>query len=446
MSNITVIGTGYVGLVTGACLSDFGLSVTCYDVDREKIGRLNKGEIPIFEEGLEPIVRKNSGNGRLTFSCDLARAVTSASVIFLAVGTPSLPDGSADLSYLEQALRDLAGHLDGYQVIVSKSTVPIGTTRRIREKLAAFCREAGREATFDVIANPEFLREGSAVYDFMHPDRVILGFDAPRALAVMKDVYRVLYLNETPFIETDFETAETIKYASNAFLAVKISYINQVADFCEAVGADVACVAKAMGRDGRIGAKFLHPGPGYGGSCFPKDVRAFIRTGKEHQTRLTILEEIDAFNENRKIRMTERIVSALGGVRGRTIAVLGLAFKPNTDDMRESPALTVVRRLAEQGALIRAFDPAALAEARTKYFADLSASVTYHADEYETAGRADALVILTEWNQFRNLDLNRLKTAMAGRQFFDLRNIYSKANVEALGFEYHGVGIAPKRS
>jgi UDPglucose 6-dehydrogenase len=439
MNKIAVLGTGYVGLVTGSCLADFGLEVTGCDVDRTKIDLLNAGGIPIYEEGLDLIIKRNRATGRLTFTTDIGAAIGASDVVFIAVGTPSGDDGSADLSYVQSACRDIARHLNGYKVIVSKSTVPVGTTRRIKGWITGELKAAGKDVPFDVISNPEFLREGSAVFDFMHPDRVILGYESDKALAVMKDVYRVLSLNETPFVETNLETAEMIKYASNSFLAVKISFINEISKLCEATGANVSHVAKAMGRDGRIGPKFLHPGPGYGGSCFPKDTRAFAFTGRQYGTPLSIIEEVIKFNARHMQSMVAKIVSAMGAVRGKTIAVLGLAFKPNTDDMREAASLVIIRELVRQGALIRAFDPASMTEARQKYFKDLP-QLEYGENEYGTVKGADALVILTEWNQFRNLDLHTIKRGMKDKYFFDFRNIYPRAQVEAAGFTYTGVG------
>jgi UDPglucose 6-dehydrogenase len=440
MNTIAVIGTGYVGLVTGACLSDFGLIVRCADIDTEKIEKLNKGVIPIFEPGLDVIVERNTYYKRLTFTSEVEKAVEAADVVFIAVGTPSTEDGSADLRYVEAAARTVARALNGYKVVVDKSTVPIGTGRKVKEWIREELEKLGKaDQEFDVVSNPEFLREGSAVYDFTHPDRVVIGYESPRALEVMKRVYRVLYLNETPFVETNLETAEMIKYASNAFLAVKITFINEIANLCEAVGADVQDVARAMGKDGRIGAKFLHPGPGYGGSCFPKDTRALARTARDAGSPLTIIDSTIAANEEQKKRMVRKIAAAAGDYRGWTFAVLGLAFKPNTDDMREAPALTILTELSLKGAFFRVYDPAAMTEARHR-LADLADRIVYCENEYEALKGADALIILTEWNQFRNLDLSRVKNELKRSLFFDFRNIYKRPLAEAAGLRYVGVG------
>ncbi len=439
MSRIAVIGTGYVGLVSGACLADFGNQVTCIDVDQKKIAALQRGEIPIFEPGLEEVVARTTAAGRLSFTVGLADAVRASEVVFIAVGTPPAEDGSADLTHVEAAARGIGQVMDGYRVIVNKSTVPVGTGRAVAAWIRDELSRRGVSHEFDVVSNPEFLREGSAVQDFTHPDRVVIGSDSPKARAVMKEVYRALYLNETPCVETGLETAEIIKYAANAFLAVKITFINEVANLCESVGANVQDVARAMGRDGRIGAKFLHPGPGYGGSCFPKDTRAMARTGRDHGEDLTLVEATIAANERQKARMVRKIEEGMGGVEGRTIAVLGLAFKPNTDDMREAPALAICEGLAARGARIRAWDPAAMREAGWR-LASIKAKLVLARDEYDALDGADAVVILTEWNQFRTMDLDRVKGLLKGRCFFDLRNIYARHAVEAKGLLYFGVG------
>ncbi|MCL1818907.1 MAG: UDP-glucose/GDP-mannose dehydrogenase family protein, partial [Spirochaetaceae bacterium] len=363
MHTIAVIGTGYVGLVTGACLADFGLNVICADIDCAKIEKLKKGEIPIYEPGLDIIVERTAYYKRLSFTLDVEAAVREASVVFIAVGTPPAEDGSADLRYVEAASRAIARALNGYKVIVGKSTVPVGTGQKVKRWLQDELAKTGRCAEFDVVSNPEFLREGSAVYDFTHPDRVVIGCDSPRALATMKQVYRVLYLNETPFVETTIETAEMIKYAANSFLAVKITFINEIANLCEKTGANVQDVARAMGKDGRIGAKFLHAGPGYGGSCFPKDTRALAELARNAGVPVSIVEAAIAANDRQKFRMVEKISLCLGSLKGKTIAVLGLAFKPNTDDMREAPALTILAELARRGARLQVYDPAAMTEA-----------------------------------------------------------------------------------
>jgi len=439
MHSIAVIGTGYVGLVTGACLSDFGLTVTCADIDEGKIEKLKSGKIPIFEPGLDVIVERNAYYKRLSFTTDVESAVRDADVVFIAVGTPPAEDGSADLSYVKAAAETVARAMDGYKVVVNKSTVPVGTGRKVKAWIAEELSERGAGFEFDVVSNPEFLREGSAVYDFTHPDRVVIGYETAKALETMKQVYRVLYLNETPFVETNLETAEMIKYASNAFLAVKITFINEIANLCEAVGANVQDVARAMGKDGRIGAKFLHAGPGYGGSCFPKDTKALSEIGRKAGSPLTLVEGTIAANERQKLRMARKIEAAMGDVRGRTVAVLGLAFKPNTDDMRDAPSLTVMSELAAAGAKFRVYDPAAMDEAKWR-LEKLVDSVVFCSDEYEAIAGSDALVILTEWNQFRNLDLARVKSELKSGLFFDFRNVYKRPLVEAAGLIYHGVG------
>ncbi|HHU36690.1 MAG TPA: UDP-glucose/GDP-mannose dehydrogenase family protein [Treponema sp.] len=444
MATIAVAGTGYVGLVSGACLADFGNQVICVDNNQVKIDRLKKGEIPIYEQGLEDVVKRNVGDGRLSFTVDMASAVRASDVVFIAVGTPPADDGSADLSYVEAVAREVARAMNGYKVIVDKSTVPIGTGKKVRawilDELSK--RKDSASFEFDVVSNPEFLREGSAVLDFMHPDRVVLGCESKKALKIMKNVYRSLYINETPFIETNVETAEMIKYASNSFLAVKITFINEVANLCEKVGANVLDVAKAMGRDGRIGNKFLHPGPGYGGSCFPKDTRAMAQIGRDANEPLSIVEATVVANEKQKERMITKIELGMGGqgsLKGKTIAILGLAFKPNTDDMREAPALTILPGLVARGARLRICDPAAREEALWR-LEPIKDSFVWCNDEYETMEGADALVLMTEWNQYRNLDLDKVKKLLAKSIFFDLRNVYKRTALEAKGFAYYGIG------
>ena len=445
MTTITVAGTGYVGLVSGACLADFGNTVICVDNNPEKIATLKKGGIPIYEPGLDTVVERNVAAGRLSFTTDMAAAVRASDVVFIAVGTPPADDGSADLKYVEAVAREVARAMNGYKVIVDKSTVPVGTGRKVTGWISEELARRGGEAAefgFDVVSNPEFLREGSAVQDFMHPDRVVIGAESEQARELMKNVYRSLYLNETPYIETNLETAEMIKYASNSFLAVKITFINEVANLCEKVGANVQDVAKAMGRDGRIGGKFLHPGPGYGGSCFPKDTQAMARIGRDHGEPLSIVETTIEANERQKLRMVSKIETGLGGegsLSGKKIAVLGLAFKPNTDDMREAPAITIIEGLAARGALIRACDPAAMKEASWR-LEHITSSVSYFDDEYAAIEGADAVVLMTEWNQYRNLDLDRIKSLLTRPVFFDLRNVYKRPDVEAKGFVYFGVG------
>jgi UDPglucose 6-dehydrogenase len=430
---IVLVGAGYVGLVSAACFAEFGLSVVCVDNDEGKVERLRRGEIPIFEPGLDALVQGNAESGRLTFTTDLKGAVNDAAAVFIAVGTPSRRgDGHADLTHVYGAAREIAEALNGYTVVVTKSTVPVGTG----DEVERIIRETRPDADFDVVSNPEFLREGSAINDFMRPDRIVIGTDSERARSVMRQLYRVLYLIETPFVFASRITAELIKYASNAFLAVKITYINELADLCEVVGADVHDVARGIGLDGRIGRKFLHAGPGYGGSCFPKDTLALVRTGQSVGSPLRIVETVIDINEHRKRRMAEKIIAACGGdVRGKTVAVLGLTFKPNTDDMRDSPSLVIVPALQDAGASIRAFDPEGMAEAKK-----LLPGVTWCSSPYEATEGADAVTILTEWNEFRGLDIGRLKAAMKRKLIVDLRNIYSPAEMAAHGIDYVSVG------
>jgi UDPglucose 6-dehydrogenase len=432
---IAVIGTGYVGLVTGACFSEFGVTVVCVDKDAAKINRLNAGEIPIYEPGLDRLVHANMAANRLRFRTGLDRAVTRADAVFIAVGTPSRRgDGHADLRYVYDAARELAPHLRGYTVVVTKSTVPVGTGREV----ARIIRETNPEADFDVVSNPEFLREGSAIHDFMRPDRVMIGADSERALAVMRALYRPLYLLETPIVATTIETAELAKYAANAFLAAKVTFINEIADLCEKVGANVQDVAKGIGLDGRIGKKFLHAGPGYGGSCFPKDTRALVQTARDYGAPLRLIEAVVEVNDRRKEAMADRILAACGGsLAGKAVAVLGLTFKPNTDDMRESPALAIVPELLRLGATVAVFDPKGMAEAQKLLPQD---GIRWATSSYQAMEGADVLVLLTEWNEFRGLDLARVKALLRQPVVVDLRNIYKPGEMAALGFAYHSVG------
>lgn len=432
---IVVIGTGYVGLVSGACFAEFGHDVTCVDTNQEKIERLREGIIPIYEPGLDTLVKKNATEQRLHFSTELAPAVPDADAVFLAVGTPSSRrgDGYADLTFVYTAARELAAHLQGYTVVVDKSTVPVGTARQVERII----REQNPLAVFDVASNPEFLREGAALNDFMRPDRIVIGVDSKKAEKILRDVYKPLYLRETPIVCTTIETAELAKYAANAFLAVKISFINEIANVCEAVNANVIDLAKAIGMDGRIGNKFLHPGPGYGGSCFPKDTLALLRIVQEHGENVRIVEAAVEVNAAQKARMVKKIREMLGGNEaGKTIAILGLTFKPETDDMRDAPAITIVPALLEKGATIRVHDPQGMEEAKKH----LPNSIEYAINAYEAAQNADCLVLLTEWNQYRALDLHRLKNIMKSPIFVDLRNIYDPTTMREAGFVYTGVG------
>ncbi len=431
---IAVIGTGYVGLVSGACFSEFGFTVTCIDKDAGKIASLEQGVMPIYEPSLDDLVVRNVEAGRLSFSTDLGPSVADADAVFIAVGTPTRRgDGHADLSFVYRAAEELAAFLTGYTVVVTKSTVPVGTGREVE----ALIRKANPDAQFDVASNPEFLREGAAISDFMRPDRVVVGTESDAARNVMRALYRPLYLIETPILFTNLETSELIKYASNAFLAVKISYINQMADLCEQVGANVHDVAKGMGLDRRIGNKFLHPGPGYGGSCFPKDTLALARTADQHGAPVTIVDAVVAYNAARKQAMATRVIAALdGGVQGKTVAVLGLAFKPETDDMRDSPALEIIAGLVDAGATIRAYDPKAMDEAKPM----LPAAVTFCTSANACLDNADAAVLVTEWNEFRALTPASFETAMAGNVIVDLRNVYEPAVMRAAGLRYSSIG------
>ncbi len=428
-----MIGTGYVGLVSGACFADFGHRVTCVDTDADKIAALNRGEIPIFEPDLDRLVATSVKAGRLDFTTDLSGPVGKADAVFIAVGTPSRRgDGHADLTYVHAAAREIARALQGFTVVVTKSTVPVGTG----DEVERIIREVNPQADIAVASNPEFLREGAAIRDFKHPDRIVVGTDDDRARKVLGEVYRPLYLNQAPIMYTERRTAELIKYAANAFLATKITFINEIADLAEKVGADVQEVARGIGLDNRIGAKFLNAGPGFGGSCFPKDTRALVKTALDHDVPLRIVEAVLAVNDNRKRAMARKVASALGGnIRGKTVGLLGLTFKPDTDDMREAPSIPLVTGLLDLGAKVRAYDPAGMEQAKHEL-----PDITYCEDPYAVAKGADALVIVTEWRQFRALDLARLKREMANPVIVDLRNIYRREDMEALGFTYESVG------
>ncbi len=471
---IALIGTGYVGLVTGTCLADFGLSVTCVDQDEQKIDLLNSGGVPIYEPNLEALIKKNVSAGRLTFTTDLEKAVKESEVIFIAVGTPPNHDGSANLKQIEKVAQQVAASMNEYKVIVNKSTVPIGTAAKIKEIInkyqtmslrategsaailssvipakagihpSSHCEGAqqpkqsqltSKPFEFDVVSNPEFLREGSAVYDFTHPDKIVIGTTSPKAIKIMQEIYRPLYLIDTPFVITNPETAELIKYACNAFLATKITFINEIANLCDKVEADVHQIAKAMGLDGRISPKFLHPGPGYGGSCFPKDIEALYHFASACGYDFKLLREVISANKRQRELMVEKIKRHIGDLKGKTIGILGLAFKQNTDDVRKSPSIDIIKLLLKKGAKIRCFDPLAMDNAK-KILPDL----TYCQDEYETAQGSDALVIATEWNQFRNLDLLKIKNLLKFPILLDLRNLYNPTTLKSLGFFYGGVG------
>ena len=440
MQRIAIIGTGYVGLVSGTVLANMGNKVICVDVDESKIQALNNGQMPIYEPGLSELVKSNRAAERLEFTSSTQYAVENSDVVFIAVGTPAGDDGSADLTYVMSAACQIAKFINGYKVIADKSTVPIGTGREVRKAVQKVLDARGVDYTFDIVSNPEFLREGSAVYDFTHPDRVVLGTESDKALQIMKKVYNALYKLETPFIETNLETAEMIKYASNAFLAVKISYINEIANLCEKVGADVAQVAIAMGKDGRISPKFLHPGPGYGGSCFPKDTKALAYMGREMDAPMSVVEASIQANENQKHIMVRKIANSMGGdLNGKVLAILGITFKPNTDDMREAPALVILPELQKLGASFRIYDPKAGKEAPWRFPAVWESSHIANG-VYDALEGADGVVIITDWPFYRNIDLTRAKKIMRDRYFFDLRDIYKRNEVESAGFIYHGVG------
>lgn len=430
--HIAIIGTGYVGLVTGACFTEFGVFVTCVDRDEKRVRALKKGVVPFYEPGLEELVRKNLKKEQLKFTTRISDAVNSSSVIFIAVGTPPRGDGSADLRYVEEVAGEIARHMDGYKVIVTKSTVPVGTGDRIRRIISRNLKE---KVDFDIVSNPEFLREGSALEDFMRPNRVVIGAGNQRAVDVMRDLYKPLYLIETPFVITDMQSAELIKYASNCFLATKISFINEVANLCDKLGADVHAVAKGMGLDGRIGPKFLHPGPGFGGSCIPKDTKALLQTAARHKLDMKVVNAAVQVNEGQRRLMVQKVKTAMGNLKGKVVAVLGLSFKPNTDDTREAPSVYIIERLLKEKAVVRAYDPQAI-----KSIKSLLPAVSFAGDPYSAAKGADALIIVTEWNEFRNLDLNRIKRLLKQPYFFDLRNIYEPGRMKALGFKYFCVG------
>lgn len=430
--HIGIIGTGYVGLVTGACFAEFGVFVTCVDKDEKKIRALRKGNVPFYEPGLDDLVKRNIRQGRLKFTTRVGDAVDESLVVFIAVGTPPRGDGSAELKYIDAVAKEIAAHMNGYKVIVTKSTVPVGTGKRVRQTIAENLRE---QNNFDVVSNPEFLREGAAIEDFMRPNRVVLGADSQQAVAILKDLYKPLYLLETPFVITSVETAELIKYASNSFLATKISFINEIANLCDKVGADVNVVAKGMGLDQRIGSKFLHAGPGFGGSCFPKDTKALLRLAERHGIELSVVGAAISANERQRDMMLDKIKRGMGGLKGKIVAVLGLSFKPNTDDLRDAPSIYLIERLLKEKAKLRTYDPAAMDNAK-----GLFPGIVFCKDPYDAAKGADALVIVTEWNQFRNLDLEKIKGLLRQPFFFDLRNIYEPEKMKKTGFKYFCVG------
>lgn len=434
--HISMIGTGYVGLVSGACFAEFGIDVTCVDKDKEKIAKLNRGVIPIYEPGLDVIITKNVNEGRLKFTTDTSDGIKNSLVIFIAVGTPPKKDGSPDLSAVWEVAGEICENINDYKVIVNKSTVPVGTGKKLKEFIKANQKQ---KVNFSVASNPEFLREGSAIEDFMRPDRIVIGAEDPEAIAILKDLYSPIYLIETPTIITNVESAEMIKYAANAFLATKISFINEVAVLCEKVGADVHQVALGMGLDNRIGRKFLHPGPGFGGSCFPKDTKGFVQMAKEHDYELMIVSSTIKVNDEQRARSVEKILRALGGddAAGKTVGILGLSFKPNTDDMREAPSVPIVNALLERGIRVRAYDPVAMEESKKVLN---GANIVYCNNSYEVAEGSDVLVFITEWNQFRKLDMEKIKELLKNPIVVDLRNIYDPQAMRSMGFTYIGVG------
>lgn len=435
--NITVIGAGYVGLVTSGCLALLGMNVICMDIDEDKINKLKSGIVPIYEPGLESIIKENYGLGRLDFTTSIKNAVENAEVIFIAVGTPPLEDEPADMQYVHKAVRDIADHIDGYKVIVCKSTVPVGTGQWIKSEIKTILQQKGKGCDFDVVSNPEFLREGTAVKDFLKPDRIVIGAESEAAINIMKRIYAVQLQLDLPIVVTNIETAEMIKYASNAFLATKISYINEIADMCDLCNADISIVSKAMGLDSRIGAKFLNPGPGYGGSCFPKDTKALVNMGKNLGYFPMIVNSTVEVNNNRPGLMFEKIKKTIGDIENKTITILGIAFKPETDDIREAPAIKIITMLLYNGAKIKAYDPEAMMNAKKAY---TDASIEYCSDVYSACEGSDCIVLVTEWKEFSNLDFLRLKSIVRTPAIVDLRNIYEPGYVKSFGFSYEGVG------
>lgn len=440
MTKITIIGSGYVGLVTGVCLSDFGWQVTCVDHNAQIVDMLNQGNSPIYEPGLEDLLTRNLYYKRISFTTDLSAAVNDSEIIFIAVGTPQNEDGSAELANVFEVTHQIGRSMNSNKIIVDKSTVPVGTGQLIKKMIREELDTRGLNLEFEVVSNPEFLRQGSAVQDFTHADRVVIGAESQEAIEALKEVYRVLYINETPFLIVNIETAEMVKYASNAFLATRISFVNELSELCEKTGANIQQVAKGMGMDGRIGSKFLHAGPGYGGSCFPKDTKALVHIGNLHQCNLGIVKATIEANDKQKHRMVEMIVREMGPLKGKIVGVLGLAFKNNTDDMREAPAVSILKELSEQGAQFRVYDPKAMQNAEKLFHNSNIPAIKYCMDEYDASLNADALILMTEWNQFRSLDLDKIIEVMKGNYFFDFRNIYSMESMLHKGFQYFSVG------
>ncbi len=444
-NKLSIIGTGYVGLVGGVCLADFGNRVINVDINEDKINRLNRGEVPIYEPGLREIMERNVKDNRISFTTDIKIAVEESEVIFISVGTPDDGNGRADLQHVLKVAETIGHYMNDYKIIVDKSTVPVGTGRKVAEVINKELQKRNEKIKFDVVSNPEFLREGKAVYDFTHPDRIVIGTESKKAREILKEVYRPLYLNNIPFVFSNIETAEMIKYASNAFLATKISYINEMAILCEKVNANVQQVAKTMGMDGRIGDKFLHSGPGYGGSCFPKDTNAIVKIAEDKGVELQVIKAGIEANKKQKLYIVEKIKNKLGELKGKNLGILGLSFKPETDDMREAPALTIIPELIEKGAKIKAYDPQAMEEAAV-LLSDYEKDILYCANEYEVMKGADAVVIITEWNQFRRLDLLRVKKMLKTPVFFDLRNVYEPQEVSKAGIDYIGVGVPAREA
>jgi len=438
---IGVVGTGYVGLVGGVCLADFGNKVINVDIDEEKIAKLNNGHVPIYEPGLEGVIKKVVDRGMIEFTTDFKYTVENSEVLFIAVGTPPREDGSADLKHVLTVARDIGRHMNGYKVVVDKSTVPVGTGQLVKATIREELHKRGVDFEFDVVSNPEFLREGKAVDDFYNPDRIVIGGESEKALEIMKEAYRALYDRKVPFLFTNIETAEIIKYASNAFLATKISFINEISRVCESLNADVRDVARGMGMDARISPQFLQAGCGYGGSCFPKDTQALVHIARANGLPMAIVEAAIKANEEQKMHMVKKIKDKIDELKGKTIGVLGLSFKPETDDMREAPALTIIPALIQEGAKIKAFCPEGMKEARWR-LEEFQESIEYQEDPYAAIEKADALILLTEWNQFKDLDLLRIKNLLRGRNFFDFRNVYSREKIEGAGLEYTGVGTS----
>lgn len=440
MIKIGIVGTGYVGLVTGVCLSDFGWQVTCVDKNENIVSTLNNGESTIYEPGLDDLLSRNTYYKRINFTTSINESINSCDVIFIAVGTPQDQSGSADLSSVFEVAHEIGGCMNEYKIIVDKSTVPVGTGQMVKKIIQEELDNRGLNINFDVVSNPEFLRQGSAIQDFTHADRVVIGAESQHAIEVMKEVYRVLYINETPFLIVNIETAELIKYASNAFLATKISFVNELTELCEKVGANIQQVAKGMGMDGRIGSKFLHAGPGYGGSCFPKDTKALINIGEVNHCDLGIVKATVKANEKQKLKMVGKIKQEMGSLDGKILGVLGLSFKNNTDDMREAPSVTILKKLSELGAQLKVYDPKAIKKAEICFKDNHISILKYCLDEYEACEGADGIILITEWNQFRSLDMDKVKFNMKGNYFFDLRNIYNKEIMTNKGFNYYSVG------